>query len=200
MIILILNLVLKKSIKILINVFIFLDTDRSFYQQPDLTNMGSSNSSQKHQQQQRTQDQSQQIPPHQSAFVQLASEAAGFPIPPTSTTPQLKLAKTSQEKIDEISLKLSNLEKDVNNYCLPKDNKKDKNYLLLEESLTQCLLQLDEIDRNDDVINQLRRKLIGNTQSLLDVLESKLQNNNVNDNNPPENLQEADVAEIKETN
>lgn len=110
---------------------------------------------------------------NQSSFVNLAAEAAGFQSPPRSTTPQLK-PKTSQEKIDEISFKINNLDKDVMNYAGNNENKKDKQFLLLEESLVQCLLKLDEIDRDDDKINQLRKKLIGETQKIIDKLEAKI--------------------------
>jgi hypothetical protein len=168
------------------------------------TNMGSSN--QKQQPQQKPQD------PQPSSFVHLASEAAGFQAPPParSTTPILtKVAKTAQEKIDEICVKLENLEKDVNNYSAPLEKqKKDKKFLLIEENLTQCLLQLDEIERHDDKINQLRRKLIGSTHRLIDLLESKFNSNNneniVNDTNnvsgnSNDNLDKKSTENLKES-
>ena len=62
--------------------------------------------------------------------------------------------KISQEKLNQVITKLNNLEKDVIAYVAPQDDtKKDKKYLILEESLTQCLLQLEEIDRKDERIN-----------------------------------------------
>lgn len=136
--------------------------------------MGSSNSNQKPRPQEQTQ------PQNQSSFIHVAPNStttSGVQTPPRSTTPQLKLPKTSQDKIDDVSSKLFNLENEVNSYSVPNDRKRDKKFLLLEESLTQCLLQLDEIDRCDDQINQLRRKLIGTTQRIINLLESRLSDN-----------------------
>jgi hypothetical protein len=184
------------------------------HQQIPNSQMGSSNQKQKPQQEHPfpppppPSQQQQQQQQHKSSFI--------HPTPETATTTefqtpiQSKLPKTSQEKIDDISTRLYNLENDVNSYDSPKDHKKDKAFLLLEESLTQCLLRLDEIDRDDDKINQLRRKLIKTTQRIIEILESKLSNNentvihkkddisnkesnDISDNKSQENLKKEDV-------
>ena len=172
--------------------------------------MGSSNQKQKSQEQASPNPPPPPPPPpqQQSSFVHSTPETSA-----TTAEFQPKLPKTSQEKIDIISTKLYNLENDVNNYSAPKDHKKDKAFLLLEESLTQCLLQLDEIDRDDDKINQIRKRLIRTTHRIIEVLESKLTNNseihknddivsnnnddsnisNLSDNKSQENLKKEDV-------
>ena len=77
--------------------------------------------------------------------------------------------KTAQDKCEDVLHELTKLEKEVGEFV---GKKTDKKYLRLEELLTRCLLQLDEIDRSDDKINQIRRKLINYTNLLADKLEA----------------------------
>jgi hypothetical protein len=85
-------------------------------------------------------------------------------------TSMMTSQKSPQEKCDDIANELSNLERDVDSFVGKKD---DKQYLKLDEYLTQCLLKLDEIDRSDEKVNQTRRRLINLTQQLLEKLEKK---------------------------
>jgi hypothetical protein len=178
--------------------------------------MGSSNQKQKPQQEHpfppppsQQQQQQHPFPPppsqqqQKSSFIHSTPETATTATTTTTefqTPIQSKLPKTSQEKIDDISTRLYNLENDVNSYDAPKDHKKDKAFLLLEESLTQCLLRLDEIDRDDDKINQLRRKLIGTTHRIIEILESKLSNNEntvIHKNDDISNKDSNDISDNK---
>ena len=78
------------------------------------------------------------------------------------------MVKTPQEKCEDVQNELNELEKEVNEF---NGKKNDKLYLKLEELLTRCLLRLDEIDRGDERINQMRKKLINFVHELTDKLE-----------------------------
>ena len=78
------------------------------------------------------------------------------------------IAKTPQEKCNDMLAELEKLEKDVEAF---EGTKNDKVFLKLEELLTRCLLKLDEIDRGDEQINLNRKKLINYTHTLTDKLE-----------------------------
>jgi hypothetical protein len=116
---------------------------------------------------------------YQSDFVRLATDAAATssntsqqPPKSRSNTP-VCVVRSPLEKLDEIGSKLDELDKSVNVYTNG-TNKKDKQFLVLEEYLTRCLLNLDEIERGDERINDQRKKLINQTQRIIEKLEAKL--------------------------
>ena len=82
--------------------------------------------------------------------------------------------KTPQEKCTDISNELNSLELEINNFVGKRD---DRAYLKLEELLTRCLLRLDEIDRGDEKINDMRKNLINFTHKLSDKLELAVSSN-----------------------
>ena len=87
--------------------------------------------------------------------------------------------KTELEKCEDISNELSRLEVEVQQFS---GSRNDKSYLKLEEYLTRCLLKLDEIERIDDNVTQLRKRLINYTHQLSDSLDSKANSHVVNGN------------------
>ena len=105
-------------------------------------------------------------------------------VPPVPQAP----VKTPKEKLDEIAVELENLQNDLTTLkhgC----GKKDKLYLKLEEFLTRCLLKLDAIEKTDEIVH-MRKSLIVATNRLLDqletiALETKTENGNNSDNEPP---------------
>jgi hypothetical protein len=102
--------------------------------------------------------------------------------PEPQTQPKPTALKTAQERCEEVLNDLTKLEKEVGEF---NGKKTDKQYLKLEEYLTRCLLKLDEIDRTDDKINQIRRKLINYTHLLSDKLDAiaTMYEKNLNDCN-----------------
>ena len=115
----------------------------------------------------------------------IIAETSDFIVPKRSpprtqpTTNQATVMKSAEEKCNEIGSELENLEKDVNNF---KELKTDKSYLKLDELLTRCLLKLDALERDDEKVNQLRRKLINYANQLSDRLETIASNNGNNNN------------------
>ena len=93
------------------------------------------------------------------------------------------LTKSPQEKCTEISNELTSLENEIEHFV---GRRNDKAYLKLEELLTRCLLRLDEIDRGDEKVNDLRKSLINFTHKLSDKLELTVSNQS-NDANQDEN-------------
>jgi hypothetical protein len=89
------------------------------------------------------------------------------------------VVKSPQEKCEDVQNELNELEKQVNEF---NGNKNDKLYLRLEELLTRCLLRLDEIDRGDERVNQMRKKLINFAHELTDMLEKRARLDNDNQN------------------
>jgi len=98
-----------------------------------------------------------------SNFASAAAEAANI-------KQSAKVAKSAQEKLDEVCTKIVDIDRQVNEFT---GKKGDKEYRVLDELLVRCLLQLDEIERGDDTINQQRRSLIHRTQAICDKLEAK---------------------------
>ena len=78
--------------------------------------------------------------------------------------------KSSQDKCEEVLHELNNLEKEVEQFT---GRKNEKSFLKIDEYLTRCLLKLDEIERTDEKLNQIRKRLINYTQLLSDKLEAK---------------------------
>lgn len=74
-----------------------------------------------------------------TATAATATHQSTFYVP---TAPQTA-TKTAQDKCDDIACELENLHQAVNQFS--GNNKKDKNYLKLDEMLTRCLLKLDDI-------------------------------------------------------
>lgn len=116
-----------------------------------------------------------------SNFASAAAEAANFKQP-------VKVVKSPQEKLDDILTKIEEIEKDVNAFS---GKKGDKEYRKLDELLVRCLLELDEIERGDDNINQQRRKLIHRTQAVGDKLEAKGEGRDLA---PAENVMETSTS------
>ncbi len=112
-------------------------------------------------------------PTQPSDFVRLATEASNMQQPKSRSSTPVCAIKSPLERLEEISARLDELDKDVNSYKNG-TNKKDKRFLQLEEYLTRCLLNLDEIERGDERINDQRKKLINFTQKIIEKLDAKL--------------------------
>jgi hypothetical protein len=108
-------------------------------------------------------------PQQPSDFVRLSTDLE----PKSRSSTPVCAIKSPLERLEEINTKLDELDKDVNAYTNG-TNKKDKRFLQLEEYLTRCLLNLDEIERGDDRINDQRKKLINLTQRIIEKLDAKL--------------------------
>ena len=128
------------------------------------------------------------------------------PQPPQPPQPKVK---NSQEKCDDIANELNRLEKLVSEF---QGKMGDKNYLKLDEFLTICLLKLDEVERTDDKIHQLKKKLINYTHQLSEKLESRTRgegdnkmevstsnDNETNSENPPSSKRPKSPAYDNET-
>jgi hypothetical protein len=103
--------------------------------------------------------------------------------PPHQTSPQPQqqnLPKTSQDKCEEVLQELNVLEKEVENF---NGKRNDKQFLKIDEYLTRCLLKLDEMERSDEKLNQIRKRLIKFTTLLTDKLEAKVSENKTNSQN-----------------
>jgi hypothetical protein len=96
-------------------------------------------------------------------------------------SPPKKIVKNEIEKCQDISNELKKLENDVLQF---KGTKTDKQYILLEELLTRCLLKLDAIERSPhststcvdpSIFIATRKSLIVHTQDLLKKLENSTQ-------------------------
>jgi type IV secretory pathway VirB10-like protein len=95
-------------------------------------------------------------------------------------------SKTPQDKCEEVLHELNNLEKEVEQFS---GRKNEKSFLKIDEYLTRCLLKLDEIERTDDKLNQIRKRLINYTQLLSDKLEAKALMNENNEKKAESNNQ-----------
>jgi hypothetical protein len=98
----------------------------------------------------------------------------------TSSSSTNTVIKTPQDKCTDISNELNSLEIEINNFV---GLRNDRAYLKLEELLTRCLLKLDEIDRGDEKINDMRKNLINFTHKLSDKLELAVSSNLSNETN-----------------
>jgi hypothetical protein len=109
--------------------------------------------------------------------------------------------KSSQDKCEEVLHELNKLEKEVEQFS---GRKNEKSFLKIDEYLTRCLLKLDEIERTDEKLNQIRKRLINYTQLLSDKLEARAlmnENNEKKDENNNQNQQQEqkNISELKET-
>ena len=84
--------------------------------------------------------------------------------------PPQKTVKTPQEKCEDIKLELESLEKRIDNF---NGKKNEREFLLLEELVTRCMLKLDEIEKGEEAFNQFRKSLIIYAHKLSDKLEQK---------------------------
>lgn len=102
------------------------------------------------------------------------------PPPPhqASPQPQPSLPKTAQDKCEEVLQELNVLEKEVETF---NGIRNDKQFLKIDEYLTRCLLKLDEMERSDENLNQIRKRLIKFTTFLTDKLEAKVSENERNE-------------------
>lgn len=90
-------------------------------------------------------------------------ESRPMPQPP-------KVAKSPQQKCEEVKSELENLEKEIESFS---GAKTDRSYRRLEELLTRCLLKLDEIEKGDESFNQFRKGLINYANKIGEILDSK---------------------------
>jgi hypothetical protein len=87
-----------------------------------------------------------------------------------SHSPAELAVKSADIKLNDIYAELKKLEAEVATF---EGTKSEKKYVKLEEFLTICLLKLDEIDRNDETINQRRKKIINFCHEISDNLEKR---------------------------
>jgi len=115
---------------------------------------------------------------------------------PNENSPPPPPSKTPQDKCEEVLHELNNLEKEVEQFS---GRKNEKSFLKIDEYLTRCLLKLDEIERTDDKLNQIRKRLINYTQLLSDKLEAKALMNENNEKKVESNNQENKLEQKSES-
>lgn len=106
-------------------------------------------------------------------------QQAGASHQQAATAAQVSSRPSAREKLDMIHGELNSIRDEIDRFVGKSSS--DKNYLRLEELLTRCLLKLDEIERSDDEVTQLRKRLINLTHELSDLLDKKI-SGDTNDN------------------
>lgn len=113
--------------------------------------------------QQRQQKQAQDQP---DAAAAAAAAAAQAPPPPTANDPISKIQKIQRDVLAIFD--------EVERFQGGKNGKREKQYLILDEMLTQNLLKLDSIDAQDQPqIKSARREAIKSINHCIAVLEAK---------------------------
>lgn len=132
---------------------------------------------------------------------QPGSQSGNETTDPPSQAPQEKGGGPDDpalSKMEKIQAEVSALVKKIEEF---KGNKKDKEYLYLDEMLTRHLIALDEIDtggRNE--LRQMRKESIKSINRCLSMLDSRAKNesakgNTNNNNNEKKPTNESDAAE-----
>ena len=94
------------------------------------------------------------------------------PLQPQHTEAEHNESKKKLLKIQSILKKADDLEKEVTAFC---DSTKTKEYLILEEVLTCCLIDLDGIETNqDEIVRVARKQGVQMLQKTLARLEGKI--------------------------
>ena len=76
----------------------------------------------------------------------------------------------NKQKCEEIKSEFENLEKEIESFS---GTNKDLNYRRLDESITKCLLKLDEIEKGDESFKQFQKELTNYGLKLIEILEKK---------------------------
>jgi hypothetical protein len=110
----------------------------------------------------------------QNSQPQQQHQEAPVPETPATTSNSQPLVKAAEDKCNEIYAELKKLDVQAETFAGRKD---DKSFLKLEEFLTVCVLRLDEIERSDERVNQLRKKLIKFSDEITAKLEQRAREN-----------------------
>ncbi len=142
------------------------------------------------QQQQQKQYQEQQ----QKKFQEQKQQQQENNVQPTPPQPQPQQQKVPVNPREAMIQKIIDINADVAKLMDRVDkfqgrNRKDKEYLYLDEMLTQHLIRLDDLDANgDEIIKQSRRAAIQAINHTIKALEAKVEDAlKEDDNNPMEN-------------
>uniref|UniRef100_A0A131YL90 Starvin n=1 Tax=Rhipicephalus appendiculatus TaxID=34631 RepID=A0A131YL90_RHIAP len=91
--------------------------------------------------------------------------------PPPPQQPEASKPSTAEEQIRRISLELADLRQQVLNFS---GKPGDKQYKFLDEMLTRLMIKLDAVDpAGRDDVRQLRKSMVKEVQSVINLLEGK---------------------------